>query len=198
VLFFTADEHYGHRKIREYSNRPFGSVEEMDRELIARHNTVVSSGDVVFHLGDFSFEKTESKTEAKYISELNGTHLFLRGDHDGWLPHTRGSRDIQTIQVNRRTGEFYPQRSKRGKCIVMSHYPITRWPLSHYGSWHVCGHVHNGIPSFLQYKDMLIPMGKIYNVGVDANNFFPVSLHQLRLIMLGLPRNPNQLKRRVR
>ena len=37
-FFFTADEHYGHTNIIKYCDRPFASVEEMDAEIIQRHN----------------------------------------------------------------------------------------------------------------------------------------------------------------
>jgi calcineurin-like phosphoesterase family protein len=37
-FFFTADEHYGHANIIKYCNRPFTSVDEVDAEIIQRHN----------------------------------------------------------------------------------------------------------------------------------------------------------------
>jgi len=57
TFFFTADEHYGHTNIIRYCDRPFGSVEEMDTEIIERHNKFVGSQDVVIHAGDFTLAK---------------------------------------------------------------------------------------------------------------------------------------------
>ena len=34
--FFTADHHFGHKRICQYAGRPFSSVEEHDEELIRR------------------------------------------------------------------------------------------------------------------------------------------------------------------
>ena len=52
-VFFLADTHFGDGNILRYENRPFATVEEMDRELIRRWNEKVGAGDTVFHLGDF-------------------------------------------------------------------------------------------------------------------------------------------------
>ena len=53
-VFFLADTHFGDGNILRYENRPFATVEEMDRELIRRWNEKVGAGGTVFHLGDFS------------------------------------------------------------------------------------------------------------------------------------------------
>jgi len=72
TFFFTADEHYGHANIIKYCDRPFASVEEMDAEIINRHNNLVGRKDVTIHAGDFTLAK---KTSAEnYIKRLKGTH----------------------------------------------------------------------------------------------------------------------------
>jgi calcineurin-like phosphoesterase family protein len=56
-FFFTADEHYGHANIIIYCNRPFTSVDEMDAEIIRRHNEMIGPKDVVIHAGDFTLSE---------------------------------------------------------------------------------------------------------------------------------------------
>ena len=82
-FFFTADEHYGHANIIRYCNRPFTSVDQMDAEIIRRHNEIVGPKDVVIHAGDFTLSK--KPLAENYIRQLNGTHIFLKGSHDYWL-----------------------------------------------------------------------------------------------------------------
>ncbi len=156
MYFFTADEHYGHSKVLEYENRPFSLIEEMDEELIRRHNSVVRPGDTVIHAGDFAFCKTRELAEEKYINRLTGQHVFLYGSHDNWMGPRRAP-DIHTVQVDK-------------QLIVICHYAMRVWPRSHYGSWHVYGHTHG----------QLEPFGLSLDVGVDCHDFYPVSFLKLR------------------
>lgn len=167
MYFFTADEHYGHKNILQYCRRPFASVEEMDQELIRRHNEVVGTDDTVIHAGDFTLLK---KAEAQgYMRQLRGHHSFLRGSHDRWLGNTPPTMLELTIE---------------GQFIVVCHYAMRVWPRSHYNSWQLYGHSHG----------KLDPIGKQWDIGVDNNNFCPVSFEQLRAIMLGRPDNLNLVK----
>ncbi|KKL95432.1 hypothetical protein LCGC14_1854620, partial [marine sediment metagenome] len=57
--------------------------------------------------------------------------------------------------------------------ITLCHYAMRVWDKSHFNSWQLYGHSHgtlNGI-------------GKQYDVGVDANNFLPVSFANLTELM---------------
>ena len=51
-VFFTADTHFGHANVIRFDDRPFGSVDEMDEELIRRWNSKVGTEDFVYVLGD--------------------------------------------------------------------------------------------------------------------------------------------------
>ena len=161
--FFTADQHYGHANIIRFCDRPFSSVEEMDRELIRRHNEVVGPDDTVIHAGDFAYRNT--RAPQSYLQELNGHHILVRGSHDRWLDVT--AREILELEIE-------------GQPLVVCHYAMRTWPRSHYGSWQLHGHSHG----------TLEPQGKQWDVGVDHNDFTPVSFAQLKEIMAGRPDNP--------
>jgi len=189
VIWFTADEHYGHqsptnpqRGIIQYCNRPFRTkdglpdVNLMDETLIANHNYVVGPDDTVVHVGDFSLIKATKKVR-EYIRRLNGKrHVFIRGSHDRWLANAN---EIWEVELPTLVGRC---------CIVACHYPMGSWAKSHYGSWQVFGHHHGRYPA-----SRLV--GKQYDVGVDCNGFTPVSFDQLQVQMMRLPDNWNLLKR---
>ena len=169
MYWFTSDQHFGHANIIQYCQRPFTSIEEMDHEIIERHNKVVNKSDIVIHAGDFTLIKDRRVAHEKYISKLKGDHIFLKGSHDRWLS---GAAQIW----EKRLEKHY---------IVVCHYALRVWARSHYGSWNLYGHSHNKLPS----------IGKSHDIGVDGNNFYPYNLEQIIKIMEGKPDNPNLIRR---
>jgi calcineurin-like phosphoesterase family protein len=152
--WFTSDLHLGHENIIKYCNRPFKSVDEMDNVLIDNWNKVVKEFDTVYCLGDFCM-----KNRQKYLERLNGYTYFLKGSHD---------KDIAQpymIAINSRLEDEYGN----DRTIVLCHYAMRSWPLSHYASWHLFGHSHGKLESY----------GLSFDVGVDCWNFYPVSLEQV-------------------
>lgn len=160
MYFFTSDEHYGHKNIIAYCNRPFSTIEEMDEEIIKRHNEVVSKGDIVIHGGDFSLLNSIKDVTIKYINRLNGIHTFLMGSHDYWLKGTSRVKQIWEKKI-------------QDQYIVVCHYSMRTWPRSHYGAWQLYGHSHG----------KLEPLNGQWDIGVDNNNFYPVSFEKLVNIM---------------
>ena len=171
MYWFTADEHLGHENIIKYCNRPFSTVEEMDATIIDNYNQVVLKDDIVVHAGDFCWLNNFKDVYKIYVQKLNGTQIFLRGSHDHWLPYS--SKYIWTKRIE-------------GQLVVVCHYAMLRWPGSHYNSWQLFGHSHG----------RLVAEGKQYDIGVDNNNFYPVSFDQLVNIMKEKPDNPNFIKRK--
>jgi calcineurin-like phosphoesterase family protein len=79
-VFFTSDTHFGHHNIITYTQRPFGSVDEMNAGLVDRWNAVVGYNDEVWVLGDVCLGKIDDSL--KLISRLNGVKHLLVGNHD--------------------------------------------------------------------------------------------------------------------
>ena len=52
LIYFTADQHFGHANIIKHCNRPFGTVAEMDEYLLEQWNNCVGRNDTVYILGD--------------------------------------------------------------------------------------------------------------------------------------------------
>ena len=176
TVFFTADEHYGHytskdKNIIKYCNRPFSSIEKMDETLINNHNEVVRDQDIVYHLGDFTLGNLDMAES--YYQKLNGCHFFLQGSHDRWFWEPR---------------PFIIEKKIQGQHIVMCHYAMRVWARSHYNSWQIYGHSHG----------QLDPIGKQWDVGMDNNNFYPISFENLKEIMNRQPDNFNLVKEKIK
>ena len=171
MIFFTADQHYAHRNIIKYCNRPYSSIQEMDEALIFNHNSVVGEKDTVIHAGDFTLMKKREDVQRKYVRRLNGKHIFLNGSHDYWLAGW-GMNQIWEKSIDR-------------KYVVVCHYAMRTWARSHYNSFQLYGHSHG----------KLEPVGKQWDIGVDNNNYFPISWLDVLRIMNDRPDNPNLIRK---
>lgn len=126
-IFFIADTHFGSEAVRRYENRPFKSAREMDEMMIERWNSVVSSGDIVWHIGDFGAEGCEETV----LSKLNGTILFVKGNHDA-----------ESNEYYRRAGfhEVYDHPVLFDSFWLLSHEPLYVSENTPYAN--IFGHVH--------------------------------------------------------
>ena len=164
MVYFTSDLHLGHKNIITLQYRPFESVEEMDRVLIDNFNSVVKKNDTVFILGDICYRLKLDKAN-EVISRLNGRKYLIKGNHD--LEYDPALfvdiKDYMTVSLN-------------GKYFTLMHYPMLSWPKKERGSIQLHGHIH----ARMDYNERNRAEGiKRYDVGVDANDFYPVSLDSI-------------------
>jgi calcineurin-like phosphoesterase family protein len=163
--FFTADSHFNHTKILKYCNRPFNNVEEMNAVIINNLNSVVGKKDNIWHLGDFAFGKDVNELK-KIFNRLNGNKFLILGNHD---------KVNLMSQLDWKSIEIFKEISVGGNPIILMHYAMRVWPASHFGSWQLYGHSHGQLlddPNLLSW-----------DVGVDNNNFYPVSYDRIKEIM---------------
>jgi len=80
-IWFTADFHLGHKNIIRYCNRPFDTVEEMNRTIIERLNSLVKTNDILYVLGDFCIGPKARAAELR--REIRCKKIFaVTGNHD--------------------------------------------------------------------------------------------------------------------
>jgi len=176
-LYFTSDTHFYHNNIIEYANRPFGSIEEMNGALIRNWNKVVPEDGIVFHLGDFCFGSADKWWPI--ISQLHGSIYLILGNHD--MRNAKGSFMEYFIEVSQQMSI-----SIDGQAIVLNHNPFLCFGGAYRSTWQLFGHVHSGPRSRNNGKDdgrlkYLFPSQ--YDVGVDNNDYRPVSYFQVREII---------------
>jgi calcineurin-like phosphoesterase family protein len=189
--WFTADFHLGHRNIIEYCNRPFTDVDEMNRALIANWNQVVGADDTVWVVGDFALGKIAETLPL--ASALNGRKILIAGNHDRcWSGHGRRA-DGWTERYSDAGFDEVIQGSAHAvldrRRVLLCHFPyrgdsqnqdrfVDARPVDK-GEWLLHGHVH----------DRWSQRGRMINVGVDTNDFTPVSETALARRVTGGPIN---------
>lgn len=180
-IFVTSDLHFWHKNILELSphTRPFNSVEDMNDFLVNEWNKVVGVDDIVYNLGDVSFGNLEQTRSV--LKRLNGKHYLITGNHDQVI-----TKNISVFtQEDKHDGNKileevsnYKEIKYGRNTVVLFHYPICEWNKAHYGSYHLCGHIHDA-------KHPLESMARAMNVGFDNTNKVVVELGSL-LSMLAI------------
>lgn len=169
--WFTSDNHFGHANIIKFCNRPFKNAGEMDQVMIDNWNSRVMPDDIIYNLGDFCMGDPYP-----YLKRLNGEIRFIKGGHDKHFrkdyKNVTQIKELETVNLN-------------GNIIVLCHYALRVWDRSHFNSWQLHGHSHGRLPS----------QGKQYDVGVDGNEFKPLSLDEIIVIMREKPNNINYIKK---
>lgn len=176
-LFFTSDTHFGHTKIIGYANRPFDSVEEMDEMLIRNWNETVPEDGIVFHLGDFCFGNN-SRWKA-VLEQLNGQKYLILGNHD--YKNFPPSCDHYFKRVTQQLHIYVD-----GQEIYLNHHPFLTFGGAYGQAWQLYGHVHSGPrdPGIgLDYGLIFKTFSTQYDVGVDNNNYRPVSYTEVKKII---------------
>jgi calcineurin-like phosphoesterase family protein len=155
MKIFTSDLHFGHKRIVEFTNRSVECISQDNHTqwLIDLWNTEVSAGDLVYHLGDFSFFKNYNEV-ADVVSQLKGSKIFIKGNHD------RREHLDQLVKDNLIAAWYDYKEIKIGDTpVVLFHFPIASWHRQGYGAYHLHGHCHG---NFKDYR------GKMLDVGIDS------------------------------
>lgn len=166
MLYLTADLHFNHEKIIMLSHRPFHSVREMNEALIFNWIKRVKKHDDVYVIGDFSFKSSSYEAVETIFNQLTGRKHLVIGNHDKEEKH------VLSLPWNTISDMNMVKYNKQG--IFLCHYPIISWPHIKEGTWHAHGHCHGNL-SF--------NMGKMYDVGVDGNDYELLSFDELKTIM---------------
>jgi calcineurin-like phosphoesterase family protein len=178
-IWFTSDLHFGHKNVIEYCNRPFVDLVEMENKLIDNWNLSVKKNDVVYVLGDFSFESITKTTSI--LSKLNGTKILVWGNHD------EKRRNRLVLAGFSAVVEEAKIRLNKDIVVKVSHFPYKPSLLeritSDYdvrylnlrpkneGTWLLHGHVHRSYK--IKTKQRMI------NVGCDVWNFKPLNKQEI-------------------
>jgi calcineurin-like phosphoesterase family protein len=178
-IWFASDYHFSHKNIIKYDNRPFETVEEMNQVLIDNWNEVVGEKDVVFYLGDLSFDKNIENTK-KILKQLKGKIHFIMGNHDDdRIISNLGRFETVNDYVNLTVTDKNAPNGKQQ--IMMMHFPILSWDKAHRGAWHIHGHEHHSFTNNSEY-DWYYER-KVVDIGCNGWDYKPVSYEELKTIM---------------
>lgn len=167
MIYFSSDYHFFHDNIRRLCNRPFDSVESMNRALLDNINQKVMSNDILWILGDvlwWKFNEKDYLANAKIIRNgINAeTVNVITGNHDK-RPDLLEAAGFRCLQ--------YHEMKINKQHLVLFHYPMLSFNGKSHGSIHLHGHTHAKIP--------FDPKVRRLDVGVDNLNYQAISLDEV-------------------
>jgi calcineurin-like phosphoesterase family protein len=160
TTWFTADTHFGHAGALSLYRRPFASVPAMDAAMAERWNATVEPDDDIWHLGDFAL-RTTAPAAAALLRSLHGRKHLITGNNDP--PEIVALPEWSSVQT-------YAEITVGTHRLVLCHYAFRTWNGMSKGALNLHGHSHG----------RLKPLPRQTDVGVDAWDFRPVAVRQMR------------------
>lgn len=173
-IWFCSDWHFNHDKPFIYLPRGYNSIEEMNKDIVNKHNSKVRKDDLVFCLGDCCMGGAEKNAEnERLIESLNGKIVIIRGNHDG-------KRKIEMYQNCKNVvgvvSAYYLDYKKYS--FLLTHHPSLTGNRDEHKPLkgrliNLAGHTHTDDP----FND--IGLGTIYHVEMDAHGCFPIDIDSI-------------------
>jgi calcineurin-like phosphoesterase family protein len=161
-IWLTSDTHFAHDRDFIWKARGFKNVNEMNKEIVRRWNSVVSEEDTVYHLGDVMLG--DNSIGLSLLKQLNGTIYIAFGNHDtqSRIDAYRECHNVAGVQMG--------YRIKVGKRTgILTHYPTITANGSDTRTLNFFGHTH-------QTENFYEDRPYMYHVGLDSHDCYPVLL----------------------
>ena len=174
--WFTADLHLGHEFVARL--RGFETTEDHDYAILSNIASTVRKQDVLWVLGDYAMK--DHAWARDQISAIPCRKVLIPGNHDPEHPMHRNAWSRQAEAFDTFEAVVPYQRIRLSKVdFLMAHLPYEgdhkdvdrydEYRLPNMGLPLLCGHVH----AAWRFN------GNQFNVGVDVNDFKPVSTNTI-------------------
>lgn len=169
-VFFTSDLHFGHERLCK--NLRGMSAKESEELIIHNWNSVVNKRDLVYILGDFTFEKAHRIEEL--LRKLRGNKYLVGGNHD----------TLGCVKEFMRLG-IPVLGCVNYKRFICTHAPVHPSEVKFFrGNIH--GHIHRkGVIDGWEYNPENLE-GFYYNVNTEFHNYTPVLFDEIEQYFINL------------
>lgn len=155
-VFFIGDLHFGHKKILEFGQRDFATIEEHDAGVAEAWNQAIrKKHDLIFVLGDVAM----TREGLEQMRDLPGRKILIRGNHDTFSTLDYLAAGFEEVHGFRGYKEFW-----------LSHCPIHESEM-YRRKGNIHGHNH--------FPERNLG-GQYINVNADCVGLAPVSLDWVR------------------
>ncbi len=158
-VWIWSDQHFSHKNIIAFSQRPYEDVEQMNEYMIANYNDYVGENDICIWVGDVGFKGTTHINEL--LEQCNGYKILVVGNHDF---NGKKLRNLNFDETHLIYTIDYPDIS-----LVLTHYPMFNvpWPwVNVHGHMHIYPNPDTGHPSHI-------------NVNCEVQAYRPILLDEV-------------------
>ncbi len=135
MIYFTADSHLYHEKAVLFPDRKDFTVDSWAEMFCGLVNKTVTKSDRLFILGDFALGSGGAPFMKARMALTPKDIWLIKGNHD--------ASDEVCLKVFGGRFRHVHECKVKGQSTWLSHYPHLAWPKSHYGSFHLYGHLHD-------------------------------------------------------
>lgn len=169
---YISDLHLFHKNVtksgKNFDNRPYENIEEMNEDILRRWNGAVTNADHVYILGDmiWNFNSENQEEAMRVLNTMNGNLHLILGNHDRINSAIFKKRFEEIVHYKKITDTAFGQE----KTVILSHYYIPFYESHYHDSILLHGHSHNTEEAAMEraitdsLKEKNIPV-EIYNVG---------------------------------
>jgi calcineurin-like phosphoesterase family protein len=161
-IWIWSDQHFHHRNIIRYSERPFHDLDHMHFEMLRNYNSKVKEEDACIWLGDVGF--ASDRTLNEMLSMFNGYKILVMGNHD--VNHER-FRELEFDEIHICFQVAYPDVR-----MCFTHYPMSNLPKP---LVNVHGHEHKGGTYYSNGPQH-------FNVCCEFHDYAPIKLSDVRQV----------------
>lgn len=134
AVWIWSDQHFGHKNIIDFSNRPYPNLDLMHKCMLLNHNDYVEDGDVSIWVGDVAFLNDTAANEL--IRQYKGYKILILGNHDINRKKVK-KLDFDEIHLLKHVQFEYGYGNTMD--FVFTHYPCTNFDSR---TMNIHGHEH--------------------------------------------------------
>ena len=162
-VWVWSDQHFGHKNIIGFSDRPYPNLELMHECMILNHNDYVEPGDICIWVGDVAFLNDSEAN--KLIRQCNGYKILILGNHD--INKGKAKKlDFDEIHLLKHVPVNYGYTKRFD--FVFTHYPCRNFDdktINIHGHEHVA-FLYTNTPNHI-------------NVNCELHGFKPINISKL-------------------
>lgn len=170
-IWVWSDQHFWHKNIIGFSDRPYADVEHMNHELLKNYKMCVGDDDICIWVGDVTFGSTAETNH--FLEAFPGYKILIVGNHDMEKKKVR-KLNFDEIHLT------LTIQAEEDLFLAFTHYPLEGYKLPHefftnmgIDVWNLHGHTHT--------REIYDP--RLFNCSVEAINYCPSRLGEIVQVM---------------